>query len=103
MAKQEEKVKPELRVDTAELRSLMGRANISQAKLARISGVHRNTISKVLRTETADLTTVAALTDGLNKALEASKQEVKIGPFDLLDPIGFPSPQVDAQALPVLA
>lgn len=91
---------PELKVDVIELRALMGRANISQAQLARLASVHRNTISKVLRNETSDLETVAALTHGLNKALREEGQP-EIGPFDLLRPVGFPSPQMEASALPV--
>ena len=91
---------PELVVDTAELRAKMGRAQVSQVKLADLAGVHRNTVTKVLKNSTADLDTIAALTHGLNIALEAVGER-KIGPFDLLKPVGFPSPQVDAPTLPV--
>lgn len=91
---------PTLKVDVVELRSLMGRANISQAQLAELASVHRNTITKVMRNQTADLETVAALANGLNTALRAAG-EPEIGPFDLLKPVGFPSPQMEASALPV--
>lgn len=91
---------PTLKVDVVELRSLMGRANVSQAQLAELANVHRNTVSKVMRNETADLETIGALANGLNKALAALEQP-EIGPFDLLKPVGFPSPQMDASALPV--
>lgn len=90
---------PELKVDVIELRALMGRANVSQARLAELANIHRNTVGKVLRNETADLETIAALTHGLNKALRQLAQP-EIGPFDLLKPVGFPSPQVEASALP---
>lgn len=78
----------------------MGRANVSQVQLADLAGLHRNTVTKVLRNSTADLDTIAALTTGLNKALEAVDEKM-VGPFDLLKPVGFPSPQVDAPTLPV--
>lgn len=91
---------PTLKVDVVELRSLMGRANVSQAQLAELANVHRNTVSKVMRNETADLETIGALANGLNKALAVLEQP-EIGPFDLLKPVGFPSPQMDASALPV--
>jgi transcriptional regulator with XRE-family HTH domain len=91
---------PELKVDVVEMRGLMGRADISQAQLAELSNVHRNTVNKVLRNATADLETVAALTHGLNKALRKAGQP-EVGPFDLLKPVGFPSPQMEASALPV--
>lgn len=91
---------PELKVDVVELRSLLGRANISQAQLADLAAVHRNTITKVMKNETADLDTVASLANGLNMALDEAGQP-QIGPFDLLKPVGFPSPQMEASALPV--
>lgn len=91
---------PTLKVDVVELRALMGRANVSQAQLAELANVHRNTISKIMRNETADLETIGALANGLNKAL-ASAGQPEIGPFDLLKPVGFPSPQMEASALPV--
>lgn len=91
---------PELKIDVAELRALIGRANISQAQLADLANVHRNTITKVMKNETADLETVAALANGLNVALREADQP-QIGPFDLLRPVGFPSPQMEASALPV--
>lgn len=95
-------VMPELKVDVVELRALMGRANISQAQLADLAKVHRNTISKVIRNATADLETIAALTHGLNGALKKVDQP-EIGPFDLLKPVGFPSPQMEAPALSIPA
>jgi transcriptional regulator with XRE-family HTH domain len=55
---------PKLKVDVIELRAQMGRANVTQTQLAELSGVHRNTIAKVLKNETADLETVAALAGG---------------------------------------
>lgn len=91
-------MKPELKVDVVELRGQMGRANLSQAQLAELADVHRNTISKIMRNETADLETIAALTSGLNSALRELSQPM-IGPFDLLRPVGFPSPQMEAPAL----
>lgn len=91
---------PELKVDVVELRSLLGRANISQAQLAELANVHRNTITKVMRNETANLDTVAALANGLNMALGDAGQP-EISPFDLLKPVGFPSPQMEASALSV--
>lgn len=91
---------PTLKVDVVELRALMGRANVSQAQLAELANVHRNTISKIIRNETADLETIGALANGLNMALAAAGQP-EIGPFDLLKPVGFPSPQMEASAFPV--
>jgi len=91
---------PTLKVDVVELRGLMGRSNISQLELSELAKVHRNTVSKVLRNETADLETVAAITNGLNIALRRAEQ-AEIGPFDLLKPVGFPTPQMAASALPV--
>lgn len=85
----------ELKVDVAELRAQMGRANINQTQLADLAGVHRNTVTKVLRNETADLESLAAFARGLNQALRECGQP-EISPIDLLRPIGFPSPQMDA-------
>jgi transcriptional regulator with XRE-family HTH domain len=86
---------PELRVDVAELRAQMGRANVSQAGLAEISGVHRNTVAKVLKNQTADLESIAAFARGLNVKLRAAGQP-EISPLDLLIAVGFPSPQMAA-------
>lgn len=91
---------PTLKVDVVELRALMGRANVTQTKLAELANVHRNTIIKIMRNETADLETIGALANGLNTALAEAGQP-EIGPFDLLKPVGFPSPQMEASALPV--
>jgi len=87
----------ELKVDVAEVRAQMGRANISQNRLAELSGVHRNTVAKILKNETADLESIAALARGLNEALRAAGYR-EINPIDLLKPIGFPSPQIGAPA-----
>jgi transcriptional regulator with XRE-family HTH domain len=88
---------PELKVDTAELRAQMGRANITQLRLAELAKVHRNTITLVLKNATGDLETIAAITNGLNIALRAAGQP-EIAPFDLLKSTGFPSPQLAAPA-----
>lgn len=88
-------VQGELKVDVAELRAQMGRANINQLRLAELAGVHRNTVTKVLRNETADLESLAALARGLNAALTSAGQP-KISPLDLLKAVGFPSPQMAA-------
>ena len=85
----------ELKVDVAELRAQMGRANVNQSKLAELAGVHRNTVTKVLKNETADLDSLAALARALNEILRESGQP-QISPLDLLKPVGFPSPQMGA-------
>ena len=85
----------ELKVDVAEVRALMGRANINQTRLAELSGVHRNTVVKILRNETADLESIAAFARGLNEALRAAGYP-EINPVDLLKPVGFPAPQMAA-------
>lgn len=85
----------ELKVDVAELRAQMGRANLTQSRLAEIAGVHRNTVTKILKNETADLESLAALARALNKALRTSGH-AEISPLDLLKPTGFPSPQMGA-------
>lgn len=95
----------ELKVDVAEVRAQMGRANITQARLAELSGVHKNTVTKILKNETADLESIAAFARGLNEALRAAGQP-EINPIDLLKPVGFPSPQMVALATakePILA
>lgn len=88
-------VDAELKVDVAELRAQMGRANINQKRLAEISGVHRNTVTKVLKNATADLESLAAFARGLNGALRAAGQPL-ISPLDLLEVTGFPAPQMAA-------
>lgn len=85
----------ELKVDVAEVRAQMGRANINQTRLAELSGIHRNTVVKILKNETADLESVAAIARGLNEALRAAGYP-EINPIDLLKPVGFPSPQIEA-------
>lgn len=88
-------MKQELKVDVAEVRAQMGRANITQTRLAELSGVHRNTVVKILKNETADLESIAAFARGLNEALRAAGYP-EINPIDLLKPVGFPAPQIDA-------
>lgn len=88
-------MEPELKVDVAELRAQMGRANVNQTRLAAISGVHRNTITNILQRATADLESIAAITRALNGELRAGGQP-EISPFDLMKPVGFPSPQMVA-------
>ena len=85
----------ELKVDVAEVRAQMGRANISQSRLAELSGVHKNTVTKILKNETADLESIAAFARGLNAALRAAGQP-ELNPIDLLKPVGFPAPQIAA-------
>ena len=85
----------ELKVDVAELRAQMGRANVNQTRLAEMAGVHRNTVTKVLKNQTADLESLAAFARALNQSLRAAGQP-EISPLDLLKPIGFPSPQMAA-------
>lgn len=85
----------ELKVDVAEVRAQMGRANINQTRLAELAGVHRNTVVKILKNETADLESIAALARGLNEALRAAGYP-EINPIDLLKPVGFPTPQIGA-------
>jgi transcriptional regulator with XRE-family HTH domain len=85
----------ELKVDVAEVRAQMGRANINQTRLAELSGVHRNTVVKILKNETADLESIAAIARGLNEALRAEGFR-EINPIDLLKPVGFPTPQMVA-------
>ena len=85
----------ELKIDVAEVRAQMGRANINQTRLAELAGVHKNTITKIFQNKTADLESVAAIARGLNEALrEAGYPEVS--PIDLLKPVGFPAPQMAA-------
>jgi len=84
---------PELKIDVPELRAQMGRANVTRVRLAGLAGVHENTVGNILKNRTADLDTVAALTNGLNIALRAEGQK-EIGPYDLLTATGFPGPQV---------
>ena len=74
---------PELKIDVPEMRAQMGRANVTQIRLSELAGVHFNTVGNVLRSNTADLDTVAALTNGLNIALRAEGQQ-EIGPYGLL-------------------
>lgn len=88
---------PKLKVDALELRAQMGRANITQNQLAELAEIHRNTVTKILKNETADLETIAALAYGLNIAL-AEVGQPTISPFDILKPEGFPSPQMAASA-----
>lgn len=85
----------ELKVDVPELRAQMGRANLNQGQLAELSGVHRNTISSILRSGKADLESIAAITLGLNQALRAEGQ-AELNPIDLMKMSGFPSPQMAA-------
>jgi transcriptional regulator with XRE-family HTH domain len=87
----------ELKVDVAEVRAQMGRANVNQTRLAELSGVHRNTIAKILKNQTADLESIAGIARGLNEALRAEGFP-EINPFDLLKPVGFPAPQMVAPA-----
>lgn len=87
----------ELKVDVAEVRAQMGRANITQTRLAELSGVHKNTITKILNHQTADLDSIAAIARGLNEALRAAGFR-ELSPLDLLKPVGFPSPQIVAPA-----
>jgi transcriptional regulator with XRE-family HTH domain len=87
----------ELKVDVAEVRAQMGRANINQTQLAELSGVHRNTVVKILQNQTADLESIAAIARGLNLALGALGFR-ELSPIDLLKPVGFPSPQMAAPA-----
>ena len=86
---------PELKVDVAELRAQMGRANVNQTRLAAVSGVHRNTISNILQTASADLESIAAITRALNDLLREGGHR-EISPFDLMKPVGFPAPQIAA-------
>ena len=88
-------MEPELKVDVAELRAQMGRANVNQTRLAALSGVHRNTITNILQTASADLESIAAITRALNEVLRADGHR-EISPFDLMKPTGFPSPQIPA-------
>jgi len=87
----------ELKVDVAEVRAQMGRSNINQTRLAELSGIHRNTVVKILKNETADLESIAAIARGLNEALRAAGYP-EINPIDLLKPVGFPNPQIGAPA-----
>ena len=85
----------ELEVDVAELRAQMGRADITQSRLAELAGIHKNTVTKILHNRTADLESIAAIARGLNKALVGAGER-EVSPIDLLKPIGFPSPQMAA-------
>lgn len=85
----------ELKIDVAEVRAQMGRANITQTRLAELAGVHKNTITKILHNRTADLESVAAIARGLNVAL-CEAGEAEVSPIDLLKPVGFPAPQMAA-------
>jgi transcriptional regulator with XRE-family HTH domain len=85
----------ELKIDVAEVRAQMGRANITQTRLADLAGVHKNTITKILQNKTADLESIAAIARGLNEALREAGQ-AEINPIDLLKPVGFPAPQMVA-------
>lgn len=105
MVNETEEVVGELKVDVAELRAQMGRANVNQSRLAMLAGVHRNTVTKVLKNETADLESLAAFARALNPLLREAGQP-EINPLDLLKPIGFPSPQMAAprsEREPILA
>jgi len=88
----------ELKIDVAEVRAQMGRANITQTRLAELAGVHKNTITKILQNKTADLESIAAIARGLNLALRDAGQ-AEINPIDLLKPVGFPAPQMVASAV----
>jgi hypothetical protein len=88
---------PEIKLDVAELRAQMGRANINQLELAEMAHIHRNTVTYILKHQKAELETVTAITIALNQALRAGGQP-EINPFDLLIPIGFPAPQMAAPA-----
>ena len=54
----------ELEVDVAELRAQMGRADITQARLAELAGIHKNTVTKILQNRTADLRVLRRLRVG---------------------------------------
>ena len=72
----------ELEIHVAEVRAQMGRANITQTRLAELAGVHKNTITKILQNKTADLESIAAIARGLNQVLREAGQ-AEINPIDL--------------------
>jgi predicted transcriptional regulator len=76
----------ELHFNAEYLRVTMWKINLSQIRLAQLSGIHRNTISNILQGKDADLETVAAITNGLNVAMQESGHE-SIEPHDLLNAV----------------
>lgn len=74
-----------LRVDTETMRVEMARAEIGPSALAERAGVHRNCISRILRTGAADLDSIGAITFALNETLRGAGY-AEIGPYGLLTP-----------------
>lgn len=72
-----------LKVNTEVLRVEMARANIGPGELAVRARVHRNTITNILKSETADLQSLGSITYALNDALRDGGY-AEIGPYGLL-------------------
>ena len=73
----------ELKVDTRQLRAAMGRAELTQTRLAEMAGIHPITVGNVLRNEIAELGTIAAMANVINERL-AEAGEDEIDPLQLL-------------------
>ena len=76
------------------------RATLSNNEWADLSGLHYNTISRVLRKGTNDNDTISAMVSALNVALQRNGHS-PINPIDLLETPGFPEPKDDALILEV--
>ena len=73
----------ELKVDTKELRANMGRAELTQQRLAELAGISPATVSNVLRNKVADLATIAAMATVINDCLIGGGDD-GIDPLSLL-------------------
>jgi transcriptional regulator with XRE-family HTH domain len=73
----------ELKVDTRELRASMGRAELTQQRLAELAGISPATVSNVLRNKVADLATIAAMATVINDCLIGGGDD-GIDPLSLL-------------------
>ncbi len=64
-----------MRLDTLTIKKLMGSKGMTQAQLARLTGVTRQTISNILGRGTCSATSAVRLADALNVPIEEIVKE----------------------------